>query len=127
MLAVATVATPRTADARWRWWGPRSAASPSAPSSEPGYYAYPYYGYGYGYYAPAYYYAPVYYGYYAPRRYYRYYARPYYAGWWSAGGLDLLKDCPSLRARGASWNRQLWLSQSFAFVSERAWPAAALL
>jgi hypothetical protein len=91
-IAVATVATPNTAEARWGWWGPAFGglvigAIIGAALSRP-YYAYPYYGYGYGYgygYAPAYYggyYAPAYYGYYAPRPYYRYYARRYYARRW---------------------------------------------
>jgi hypothetical protein len=99
-LAVATIATPNTAEARWGWWGPAFGglvigAIIGAALSRP-YYAYPSYGYGYGYgyggygYAPAYYgYAPAYYGgyyapaygYYAPRPYYRYYARRYYRRW----------------------------------------------
>ena len=90
-IAIATVAAPTTADARWGWWGPALGglvvgALIGAALTRPSY-AYPYYGYGYGYgYAPAYYgyayapayYAPAYYGYYAPRPYYGYYARPYY-------------------------------------------------
>jgi hypothetical protein len=96
-IAVATIATPNTADARWGWWGPAFGglvvgAIIGAALSRP-YYGYPSYGYGYGYgygYAPAYYgYAPAYYGYapayyggyYAPRPYYRYYARRYYRRW----------------------------------------------
>jgi hypothetical protein len=87
-IAVATVATPTTADARWGWWGPAIGglvvgALIGAALTRP-YYAYPSYGYGYGYgYAPAYYgygYAPAYYGYYA-RPYYRYGARRAYARW----------------------------------------------
>jgi hypothetical protein len=63
-IAIATVATPTTADARWGWWGPAIGglvvgALIGAALTRP-YYAYPYYGYGYGYG-----YAPAYYGYYA--------------------------------------------------------------
>ncbi len=97
-IAVAAVATPNTADARWRggWWGPALGgfalgALIGSVFARP-YYAYPSYGYGYGYpaygyapaysygyapaysygYAPAYSYAPAYY---ARRPYYGYYAR----------------------------------------------------
>ena len=72
-LAVANVAAPTTADARWRggWWGPALGgfavgAVVGSPVARP-YYGYGYYGaydpYAYSsYYAPA----PVYYSYYAP-------------------------------------------------------------
>jgi hypothetical protein len=80
-LAVAAVATPTTADARWGWWGPAfggfaAGAIIGSALARP-YYAYPYYGYGYGY-GPYYGYGyPAYY--YAPRPYYGYYGRRYYA------------------------------------------------
>jgi hypothetical protein len=76
-LAVATIATPTTADARWGWWGPALGglavgAIIGSALARPayGYYGYPAYSYGY---APAYYgyaYSPGYYGYSAPRPYY---------------------------------------------------------
>jgi hypothetical protein len=82
-IAVAAIAMPSTADARWGWWGPAlggfaAGAIIGSAFARP-YYAYPYYGYGYGY-GPYYGYGyPAYYGYYAPRPYYGYYApRPYY-------------------------------------------------
>jgi len=91
-IAVATVATPTTADARRGWWGPAIGAFavgaiigsafarpyyyggyyPSY-SYAPAYgYSYPTYGYAsYGYGYPSYGYAPAYSGYaYAPRPYY---------------------------------------------------------
>jgi hypothetical protein len=81
-IAVAAIAMPSTADARWGWWGPALggfAAGAIIGSAFARPYAYPYYGYGYGY-GPYYGYGyPAYYGYYAPRPYYGYYApRPYY-------------------------------------------------
>ncbi|HEY6702794.1 MAG TPA: hypothetical protein VI010_01745 [Xanthobacteraceae bacterium] len=75
-LAVATIATPTTADARWGWGpalgGLAVGAIIGSALARPayGYYGYPAYSYGY---APAYYgyaYSPGYYGYYAPRPYY---------------------------------------------------------
>src|SRR5262249_36755433 len=68
-IALATVATPSTADARWGWWGPAlggfavgaiiggALASPYYGGYYPAYSYYPAYGYpAYGYsYAPAYY------------------------------------------------------------------------
>src|SRR5258706_12836855 len=82
-IALATVATPTTADARWGWWGPAIGAfaagaiiggALASPYSY-GYYGgyYPAYSYPYGYY-PAYSYGPAYYGY-APA------PRPYLS-WW---------------------------------------------
>jgi hypothetical protein len=88
-IAISAVATPTTADARWRgWWGPAIGgfalgAIVGSAFARP-YYAYPYYGYGYGYPAyssgyPAYSYSygyPAYsYGYPA---YYGYARAPYY-------------------------------------------------
>jgi hypothetical protein len=64
-LAVATVATPTTADARWGWWGPAIGAF-AAGAIIGGALASPYaYGsYPYGYYpAYSYSYGPAYYGY----------------------------------------------------------------
>ena len=87
-IAVATVATPTTADARRGWWGPgiiggfAAGAIIGSAFARPYGYGYPY-GY-YGYYAPA----PVYYDYYTPApAYYGYYApRPYYGCWrWRSG------------------------------------------
>jgi len=79
-IAVAFIATPTTADARWGWWGPALGglavgAIIGSALARPaygyyGYYGYPSYSYGY---APAYYgyaYSPGYYGSYAPRPYY---------------------------------------------------------
>ena len=89
-LAVATIATPTTADARWGWWGPALGslavgAIIGSALARPaygyyGYYGYPSYSYGY---APAYYgYAPAYYGHAYSPGYYGYYApRPYYSCW----------------------------------------------
>ena len=64
-IAAATVATPNSADARWRgWWGPglvggfAAGAIVGSALARPYYYPYGYYGY----YAPA----PVYYDYYTP-------------------------------------------------------------
>ena len=75
-IALATVATPSTADARWGWWGPAlggfavgaiiggALASPYYSGYYPAYSYYPAYGYP----AYGYSYAPAYYGYaYAPR------------------------------------------------------------
>jgi hypothetical protein len=71
-LAVATVATPTTADARWGWWGPAIGAfaagaiiggALASPYAYGSYYpSYSYYPYGY---YPAYSYShgPAYYGY----------------------------------------------------------------
>ena len=89
-ITVAGVATPTTADARWRgWWAPALGgfavgAIIGSAFARP-YYAYPYgYGpyYGYGY--PAYAYGPAYYGYsyppyygYGDRNYFGYYAGRY--------------------------------------------------
>src|SRR5262249_59814218 len=78
-LAVATVATPTTADARWGWWGPAIGAfavgaiiggALASPYAYGGYYpAYSYYPYGY-YPAYSHSYRPTYYGYApAPRPY----------------------------------------------------------
>jgi hypothetical protein len=82
------VATPTTADARWRggWWGPALggfALGALIGSAFPRpYYAYPYYGYGYGYPAYGYGYAAYSYGYpaynYAYPAYYGDSPRPYY-------------------------------------------------
>ena len=81
-IAVASVATPTTAEARWGWWGPALGAfavgaivggALARPYYYGGYYpAYSYYpSYGYGYPAYSYGYAPAYSGYaYAPRPYY---------------------------------------------------------
>jgi hypothetical protein len=92
-LAVATIATPTTADARWGWWGPALGglavgAIIGSALARPAYGYYGYYGYpaysSYGY-APAYYgyaYSPGYYGYYAPR--------PYYSCW---RGRYRYRDC----------------------------------
>ena len=88
-VAVAAVAAPSTADARWRgWWGPALGgfavgAIVGSALARP-YYAYPSYGYGdgpyYGYGYPAYYgYAysyPPYYGY-GDRTYFGYYGARY--------------------------------------------------
>ena len=89
-ITVAGVATPTTADARWRgWWGPALGgfavgAIVGSAFARP-YYAYPSYGYGpyyaYGYpaygYGPAYSYSyPPYYGY-GDRNYFGYYAGRY--------------------------------------------------
>jgi hypothetical protein len=79
-IAVAAVAAPTTADARWRggWWGPAlggfalGAIVGSA-------FARPYYGYGYGY--PAYSYGYPAYSYSYPA-YYGYGDRNYYAHCW---------------------------------------------
>ena len=85
-IAVAAIAMPTTADARWGWWGPALggfvAGAIIGSAFARLYYAYPYYGYAYGY-GPYYGYGyPAYYGYYAPRPYYRYYGRrAYYARW----------------------------------------------
>jgi len=96
-IAVATLATPSTADARSGWWGPAlggfavgaivgsALASPYYYGGYGGYYGgyYPAYSsypsYGYGYPAYSYGYSPGYYGYaYAPR--------PYYSCWrWRYG------------------------------------------
>src|SRR5262249_22131305 len=82
-IVAAGVATPTTADARWRggWWGPALGgfavgAIVGSAFARP-YYAYPYYGYGYGpYYGYAY---PSYYGYaYSYPPYYGYGDRPYF-------------------------------------------------
>jgi hypothetical protein len=93
-IAVAAVATPTTADARWGWWGGAAVLGGLAAGAIIGSaFARPYYGYGYypaygyggyyapaysGYYAPAYGYYPAYSGYYAPR--------PYYGCWRWRGG-----------------------------------------
>ena len=80
-IAVATVATPTTADARRGWWGPAIGAFAvgaiiGSAFARPYYYGgyYPSYSYGYasyGYGYPSYGYAPAYSGYaYAPRPYY---------------------------------------------------------
>src|SRR5262249_32379721 len=82
-IVAAGVATPTTADARWRggWWGPALGgfavgAIVGSAFARP-YYAYPYYGYGYGpYYGYGY---PAYYGYaYSYPPYYGYGDRPYF-------------------------------------------------
>ena len=91
-IAVAGVATPTTADARWRGWGPALGgfavgALIGSAFARP-YYAYPYsYGPGpyYAYGSPAYYgYGPAYYSYsyppyygYGDRNYFGYYAGRY--------------------------------------------------
>jgi hypothetical protein len=80
-VAVATVATPSTAEARRGWWGPAigafavgaivgsAFARPYYGGYYPSYSSYPAYGYSYPSYG--YSYAPAYYGYaYAPRPYY---------------------------------------------------------
>ena len=79
-IAIAAVATPTTADARWGWWGPALgglAVGAIIGSALPRP-AYGYYGY-YGYPAYSYYgYAPAYSGYaYSPG--YSYAPRPYYS------------------------------------------------
>jgi hypothetical protein len=87
-LATATLAAPRTADARWGWWGP-ALGGLAVGAIVGSALARPYYGYGYGgypyygtYYAPA----PVYYSYYAPAYYGYYgYSRPYGYGCWRRG------------------------------------------
>jgi hypothetical protein len=79
-IAVAAVATPTTADARWRGWGPALGgfavgALIGSAFARP-YYAYPSYGYGYG---PAYGYGyPAYYSYGYGPAYYSYSYPPYY-------------------------------------------------
>jgi hypothetical protein len=91
-IAIATVATPTTADARWGWRGGAfigglaAAAIIGGALSRPYYYGgYGYgsnYGYDYGYYPQQYYYAPAYS--YAPAPAYYYGAPgPYYGnyGW----------------------------------------------
>jgi hypothetical protein len=81
-LAIATVAAPTTADARWGWWGPALGglavgAIIGSALARP---AYGYYGYGYP--AYSYGYAPAYYGYaYSPGYYGSYAPRPYYSCW----------------------------------------------
>src|SRR5262245_386888 len=86
-IAVASVATPTTAEARWGWWGPALGAF-AVGAIVGGALARPYY-YGgyYGGYYPAYSYYPTY-GYsYAPA--YSGYAdapRPYYSCWRWRGG-----------------------------------------
>ena len=88
-IAVAGVATPTTADARWRgWWAPALGgvgAIVGSALARP-YYAYPSYGYAYGGYGyPVYYgYGPAYYSYshppyygYGDRNYFGYYAGRY--------------------------------------------------
>jgi hypothetical protein len=54
IVAAAAIATPTTADARWRGgWGPAlggfALGALVGSAFAPPYYAYPYYGYGYGY------------------------------------------------------------------------------
>jgi len=71
-LAVVTVATPTTADARWGWWGPAIGAF-AAGAIISGALARPYY---YGYY-PTYSYYP--YGYYPTYSYYPYGYYPAYS------------------------------------------------
>ena len=99
-IAIATVATPSTAHARWGWWGGAAlgglfaGALIASAFARPYYYGYgypAYYGYGYGY--PTYGYGygyPAYYGYaysspryysYYPRRAYAYVRRPYHRRW----------------------------------------------
>ena len=88
-LAVATIATPTTADARWGWWGPAVGglvvgAIIGSALARP---AYGYYGYGYPAYSyyGGYGYTPAYYGYaYSPGYYYA--PRPYYGCWRWRGG-----------------------------------------
>jgi hypothetical protein len=79
-LAVATIATPTTAGARWGWWGPAVGglavgAIIGSALARPayGYYGYPAYSY-YGY-------APAHYGYAYSPGYYDYAPRPYYSCW----------------------------------------------
>ena len=77
-IAAAGVATPTTADARWRgWWAPALGgfavgAIIGSAFARP-YYAYPSYGYGPAYYSYSY---PPYYGY-GDRNYFGYYAGRY--------------------------------------------------
>jgi hypothetical protein len=86
-IAVATVATPTTADARWGWRGGAFIGGLAAAAIIGGALSRPYYGYGYGYgYSPySYSYYPAYS--YAPAPVYYYAAPgPYYGGWgWRRG------------------------------------------
>jgi hypothetical protein len=85
-IAVATVATPTTADARRGWWGPALGAF-AVGAIVGSAFARPYYGGYYGGYYPSYSYYPAYgYGY-APASYgYAYAPGPYYGCWrWRYG------------------------------------------
>src|SRR5262249_55823315 len=85
-VAVAAVAAPTTADARWRGWGPAlggfAVGAIVGNAFSRAYYAYPYFSYGYG---PSYGYGyPAYYSYCYPpyyghgdRDYFGYYAGRY--------------------------------------------------
>jgi hypothetical protein len=86
-IAIATVATPTTADARWGWRGGAFFGGLAAAAIIGGALSRPYYGYGYdyGYYPQQYYYAPAYS--YAPAPVYYYGAPgPYYGDYrWRRG------------------------------------------